>query len=107
MRVPHGHGDRGVSEDPLQAENVPTAHSVMTSEGVPEDMGHLAWGVETTALVGTPECSPTGHEQATVPGHPNLERNCLHLGRDGHRPGLAILGPVEVRLTAKDRAALQ
>lgn len=39
VRVAHGHGDRGVPEDPLQAQDVPSAHHVVTGEGVPQDWG--------------------------------------------------------------------
>lgn len=37
----------------LQAEDVTAHHHVMTSEGMPEDVGHLPRRIQPTALVGT------------------------------------------------------
>lgn len=62
VRIAHGHRDRRVPQYPLQAENVTTGHHVVTGEGVPQDVGHLARCVEATTLVGTPESRPAGHE---------------------------------------------
>ena len=69
MRISHGHGDRGVPEDPLQTEDVPAAHHVVAGEGVSEDVGQLARRLEATALVGTTERCPAGHEQAACTRH--------------------------------------
>lgn len=62
VRVAHGHRDRRVPQDSLQAENVATGHHVMTRERVPQDVGHLARGVEAATLVCTPKGRPAGHE---------------------------------------------
>lgn len=62
VRVAHGHRDRRVSQDPLQAENVTTGHHVMTGKGVPQDVGHLARCIEAATLVCTPKGRPAGHE---------------------------------------------
>ncbi|MDT4843545.1 hypothetical protein D3C80_1135570 [compost metagenome] len=106
VRIPHGHRDRGVTEDPLQAEDVPASHHVVAGKGVPKDVGHLSWCVETTALVGRSKRGPAGHEQAAIPGHPNFECYRLYFGRNGHRSRLADLGPVKVHLAAEDRVSL-
>lgn len=39
VRIAHRHGDGGMAEDPLQAENVPASHHVVTGKGVPQDVG--------------------------------------------------------------------
>ncbi|MNG22987.1 hypothetical protein D3C84_1075390 [compost metagenome] len=71
-----------MAEDPLQAEDVPTAHHVVAGKGVSQDVGHLPWCVEATAQVGTSKCGPTGHEQPAIPGHPYLERYRLDFSGD-------------------------
>lgn len=35
----HGHGDRRVTEESLQAEDIPSPHHVMAGEGVAQDVG--------------------------------------------------------------------
>ena len=72
MCIAHGHGDGRVTEDPLQAQDVTTAHHVMAGEGVPEDVGHLARCVEAATLVSRSKCRPAGHEQPTIAGHAHL-----------------------------------
>ncbi|MNG13335.1 hypothetical protein D3C84_970080 [compost metagenome] len=80
MRIAHCHRDRGVPEDPLQAEDVPTTHHVVAGEGVSEDMGHLPWCMEATALVSTTERSPAGHKQPTIPRQ-RMERREFFTGQ--------------------------
>ncbi len=79
MRVAHGHRDRRVPQDPLQAENVTTGHHVMTGKGVPQNVGHLARRVEAATLVGAPKGRPAGHEQPTVSRHAHLQRQVLNI----------------------------
>lgn len=62
MRIAHGHRDRGVPQDPQQPEDVAACHHVMTGEGMPEDVGHLARSIEATAKVGTAERRPARME---------------------------------------------
>lgn len=84
VRIAHGHRDRRVPQDSLQAENVATGHHVMTGEGVSHNVGHLARCVEATASVGTPKGRPAGHEQPTIARHTYLQRQSLDILRNGH-----------------------
>ena len=34
----HGHGDRGMAENALQAENIPAGHHVVAAKGVPQNV---------------------------------------------------------------------
>ncbi len=62
MRIAHGHRDRGMSQDPLQSEDVAACHHVVTGKGMPEDVGHLAWSIEAATLVSTAERRPARME---------------------------------------------
>ena len=106
MRIAHGHRDRGMSQDPLQPEDVAACHHVVTGEGVPENVGHLAWGIEAATLVGTAECRSTRMKQPTSSRHPHLEGDFCDLLGDRHRAGLAVLCAVEVGLPAEDGRTL-
>lgn len=84
VRVPHRHRDRRVPQDPLQREDVPSSHHVMTCEGVPEDVGQLPRRLESAAFVGATEGGAAGHEQAAGSRHSHLEHQLLQLCRNRH-----------------------
>ena len=42
MRIAHGHGQRRVTENLLQGENVPALHDEVASERMPQNMRRLA-----------------------------------------------------------------
>src|SRR5690606_24552341 len=89
----------------LQAENVATGHHVMTGEGVPQDVGHLPWRVESASFVGASKRGAARHEQPTVSRHAQLQCQLFNVLRYRHRSGLAVLSPVKVRLAAVDRGS--
>lgn len=45
VRVAHGHLDIPMTKNPLQRQNIPALHHVVTSEGMPENVRQLAGSV--------------------------------------------------------------
>lgn len=103
VRIAHRHRDRRVPQDPLQSQDVATSHHVMTSERVPQDVGHLARRIESAAFVRSPKCRTAGHEQPIVSRHAQLQCQRLDVLRYRYGSGLAVFGPVKVRLAAIHR----
>lgn len=84
MRIAHGHFDISMPEDSLQRQDVPTLHHVVAGERVPEDVSHLAWGVETGTLIGFTERRSAGAEQLAIPWITPLEYQPLQIRRNRH-----------------------
>lgn len=51
MRIPHGHGQVGMTEDLLQRQDVAAVDHEVTCERVPQHMGELAFGQWQTDTV--------------------------------------------------------
>lgn len=91
MRVDHRGSDIGMAENVFQGAKVTASHDEVRREGMPQDMGELAWSLEAAAGIGILE-STTGRAEKAISGKCNGQ--CLlNQGRiDRNGPVSAALG---------------
>lgn len=68
MRIAHRHRERGMPQNLLEREDVPTIHHEVTREGVPESVAGLALRqLDSGALQGAAEGCDAGRERTMHP----------------------------------------
>lgn len=62
-----------MAQGALQSEDVATGHHVVTGEGVPEDVSHLAGGIEATAKICATDAARHDMKSRPLPGMPTAK----------------------------------